>query len=118
MIRLAMVLLFWTGAAQAQDFQPVRDKAQFLDLIEGRNLRHGFYGIDLTITPQGQITGSALGWPVTGQWQWKDGWFCRDMDWSGTPIPYNCQLVEAKGEDVLRFTVDQGAGDSAQFRLR
>jgi hypothetical protein len=40
------------------------------------------------------------------------------MDWSGYEIPFNCQLVEALGDDRLRFTVDQGAGDSAEFRLR
>jgi hypothetical protein len=40
------------------------------------------------------------------------------MDWSGYPIPQNCQLVEAKGDEVIRFTVDRGAGDAASFRLR
>jgi hypothetical protein len=33
-------------------------------------------------------------------------------------IPYNCQLVEERGGEVMRFTVDRGTGDSASFRLR
>jgi hypothetical protein len=40
------------------------------------------------------------------------------MDWSGTEIPYNCQLVEVAGDSQIRFTVDQGAGDSATLNLR
>ena len=33
-------------------------------------------------------------------------------------IAYNCQLVEARDGEVMRFTVDRGKGDSASFRLR
>jgi len=40
------------------------------------------------------------------------------MDWDGTAIKYNCQLVELRGSDEMRFTVDRGAGRSARFRLR
>lgn len=104
-------------AAQASDYQPVRDKVDFLSLVQDRELRIGLYNLSLNLTPDGQIRGSALGWDITGSWQWQDGYFCREMDWSGMAIPFNCQLVEAQGER-LRFTVDKGAGDSATFRLR
>ncbi len=117
----ALVALLTTPvahAAPAQDFQPVREKAAFLDLVEGRELRLPLFRIRITLTTEGAITGSALGWPLKGNWRWQDGYFCRDIDWSGTEIPYNCQLVEARGTDEVRFTVDQGRGDSASFRLR
>jgi hypothetical protein len=52
-----------------------------------------------------------------GSWIWEDGHFCRDMDWSGTEIDYNCQLVEVSGNRI-RFTTDQGAGDDAVLRIR
>ncbi|HMS95297.1 MAG TPA: hypothetical protein PKA03_08770 [Tabrizicola sp.] len=71
-----------------------------------------------TVRPGGVIEGSALGWTITGTWDWRDGYFCREMDWSGTEITYNCQLVEARNGEAVRFTVDQGAGESATFRLR
>lgn len=105
-------------AVSAQDFVPVRDKAAFLALVDGKELRLGILGISVAINADGTISGSASGWDLTGDWTWDNGYFCREMDWSGTPIDYNCQLVEAQGTDVIRFTVDQGAGQAAEFNLR
>ncbi|MFO7921529.1 MAG: dihydrodipicolinate reductase [Nioella sp.] len=104
--------------ASAEGFQAVRDRDTFLDLVDGRDLRLGFFGVQLTVTADGQISGQALSSPVTGTWDWRDGYFCRDLDWSGYEIPFNCQLVEARDARQLRFTVDRGAGRSATFRVR
>jgi hypothetical protein len=111
---------FLVAAAPAlgNDFTPVRDETTFLSLVEGRELRLGRFGVRLTLSSDGQIKGRALGWDLTGNWDWQDGYFCRDMDWSGYAIPFNCQLVEAHGSDTLRFTVDRGTGNSASFKLR
>jgi len=116
---IATVLLMSAPVtAGASDFQPIKDKGAFLSLVENRELRIPLYNLSLTLLPDGQIKGRALGWDITGKWSWNDGYFCREMDWSGMLIDYNCQLVEAKGAERLRFTVDRGAGDSATFRLR
>ena len=104
--------------AEANDYAKIDDLNRFLSLVEGRELRLPLYGVRLRLAPDGTISGSALGWEITGSWRWEDGYFCREMDWSGTPIPMNCQLVEARGDSEVRFTVDRGAGDSASFRLR
>lgn len=118
-IALALILtLTAPGAASADDFVPIKEKDQFLDLIKDRKLRIGLYNLSLSVLPDGRIDGSAMGWDITGKWSWQDGYFCRQMDWSGMEISYNCQLVEAQGAEKLRFTVDQGKGDSATFRLR
>lgn len=112
----SLAMLFGLPAS-ADGFSPVREKSRFLSLIEGRELRLRLFNIRLSLSPDGGIKGSALGWGVTGTWNWKDGYFCRELDWSGTEIPFNCQLVEARGDRELRFTVDRGKGDSAAFRL-
>jgi hypothetical protein len=112
------VLLAAPVAAAANEFEPVKDRTDFLTLVKDRDLKIGLYNLSLNVLPDGQIKGSALGWDITGSWQWQDGYFCREMDWSGTPIAFNCQLVEAQGGEKMRFTVDRGAGDSATFRLR
>jgi hypothetical protein len=120
MRRLSLVLLMIAlpGLAAAEGFEPVREKARFLDLVKDRVLKIGLYSLSINVRPDGRIEGSAMGWAITGNWAWKDGYFCREMDWSGTEIAYNCQLVEVHGAEKVRFTVDQGKGDSAVFRLR
>jgi len=104
--------------AAAEGFSRISDRTDFVKTVSGKELRLGMLGISLQVEPDGEIKGSALGWDVTGTWEWQDGYFCREMDWSGYPIPKNCQLVEARGAEEIRFTVDKGAGDSASFTLR
>jgi len=99
----------------ADDFRVVDTADGFVSLISGRELRR--LGIRLTVSPQGEIEGRAFGAPVTGEWTWQGGYFCRDLFWNGDDLGYNCQLVQADG-DVLRFTSDQGAGMSADLTLR
>lgn len=117
-MRALLAFLLATSPAFANDYQPVMDKDAFLELVAGKELRNGLYDLSLFVTPDGQINGDALGWKITGTWSWKDGYFCREMDWEGYAIPYNCQLVETREGRIVRFTVDRGTGDSAQFRLR
>ncbi len=112
------VSLVTTLPAFAAEFVRVGDEPTFLRLMDGRELRIGVVGLALSVNPDGTIAGSAAGFAVTGNWTWQDGFFCREMNWGGTEIPYNCQLVEARGTDMMRFTVDQGAGDAAEFNLR
>lgn len=121
MLRYAFAIVFLTSLAtpvSAETYVPVRDKDAFVALIEGKELRNFLYGVRLNVMENGEIEGDAWGWDITGSWVWQDGYFCRDLAWGGDPIPYNCQLVEARDGARLRFTVDQGAGNSATFRLR
>ncbi len=115
---ITVVLVLFPMLAQANGFEAVRDKDAFLSLLKDKVLRMGIYNLTLNVRPDGKINGSALGWEISGNWSWKDGYFCRDMDWSGYPIEYNCQLVEVRENREMRFTEDRGAGDSASFRLR
>jgi len=117
MIRFVIFLLCFTPcAALAQGFAPITEKTDFLQRVADRGLRLGMFDLSITIKPDGAIQGTALGWQVTGDWVWKDGLFCRTMDWGGMEISYNCQLVEIDGQKV-RFTSDAGQGRAASFRL-
>jgi hypothetical protein len=118
MLPVLLLSVFSALPAAAESFQRIDDRDEFLGTIAGKELRLGLFGIALEVRPDGKIEGRAMGWDVTGNWDWKDGYFCREMDWSGYAIPMNCQLVEAKGNEEIRFTVDRGAGDSASFNLR
>ena len=115
---LSLIVASFAAPAVADSYVPVKDETTFKSLIAGKELRNFLYGVRLTVLDDGTIDGSAIGWDIEGTWSWQDGYFCRELSWGGDPIPYNCQLVEARGEERLRFTVDQGAGDSASFRLQ
>ena len=115
----AMFLSVLTAVpAAAAEFVPVTELPEFLAAIEGRELRIGLFGISLNVMPDGRIDGTATGQTVTGFWSWQDGFFCREMMWGSKEIPFNCQLVEIRDNAVIRFTVDKGTGDSADFNLR
>lgn len=114
----AALLALTALPALADGYSRISDRDAFLQTVAGKELRMGLLGISLKVEEDGAIRGSALGWDVTGRWEWQDGYFCREMDWSGYPIPMNCQLVEAREGAEIRFTVDRGAGDSASFNLR
>ena len=93
----------------------VGSKSEFVSLIEGKRLTRPL--VNLQVTPDGAISGTGAAWDVTGNWTWQDGFFCRDLEWGGDPLGYNCQLVTAQG-NTITFTSDRGAGRSAGFRLR
>lgn len=104
-------------AHAADDWARIEDREAFLQTLSGRSLHIGIFGLTLTVSPKGQIMGRALGYDVRGEWVWQDGYFCRSMTWGDEPIPYNCQMVQAAGNE-MRFTSDKGQGRSAEFRLR
>ncbi|MGB1234291.1 MAG: dihydrodipicolinate reductase [Planktomarina sp.] len=118
MRKSVLVALFAMMASPVFAYTAVKDEAQFRSLIEGKSLSIFLYGLSLNVQQNGTITGKAVGSPITGSWSWNDGYFCRDMKWGSREIEYNCQLVEYNGSNRMRFTTDQGAGDSADFRLK
>lgn len=97
------------------DFQPIRQESQFRDLVTGRELTR--LGIRLQVLPEGRIAGRGFGMSVGGQWEWRNGYFCRTLEFGQSGDPYNCQMVLRNG-DTLRFISDQGQGDQADLRLR
>lgn len=97
------------------DFQPVREEAMFRALVDGNELTR--FAIRLQVLPEGRIEGRGFGQKVSGMWEWRDGYFCRTLEWGSGGDPYNCQLVLRNGT-TLRFISDQGRGDQADLRLR
>ena len=110
-----LALMLAAGAALADGYARVDSRAQFLSLVEGRELSR--FGIALRVRPDGTIGGNGFGRDVTGSWAWEDGYFCRTLAWPGTDLPRDCQLVELSGS-TLRFTAERGRGDTAMLRIR
>lgn len=112
---ISVALSLAVAAPAAAEFSKVSDRDAFVRLISGKTLTRPF--VQLQVAPDGAINGMGARWEVTGNWRWQNGFFCRDLNWGGDDLGYNCQEVRAHGNRI-RFTSDQGAGDSADFRLR
>lgn len=105
----------WSLAPSGTQFQRIADKSTFVRIIQQGDLAR--FGIRLTVLPDGRITGNAFGRDVTGQWAWRDGYFCRNLFWGSREVGPNCQEVKVAG-NMVRFTSDRGSGDFADLRLR
>lgn len=103
------------GLSSSDNFQRVSDRSTFVDIVERGTLNR--FGISLKVEPDGRITGNAFGREVTGAWDWRDGYFCRDLNWGRKRLETNCQEVKISGSYV-RFTSDEGAGPFADLRLK
>lgn len=113
-IAMTAALIGFAAPAFA-DFAKIADETNFVNAVMGKTLTRPF--VKLEVSSSGQISGMGASWPVTGNWSWQNGFFCRDLDWGGTDLGYNCQEVRIN-DDRIRFTSDRGNGQSAVFRLR
>lgn len=110
----AFAASLWATPAAAE-FSKITSRDDFIRVISGKTLARPL--VRLQVSPEGAIEGRGAHWDVTGKWRWQNGYFCRDLNWGGDDLGYNCQEVRVNGNRI-RFTSDQGAGDSADFSLK
>ena len=113
--RVAIIIACLMATPAAAEFAKVSDGDQFKQIVTGKTLSHPLF--KLQVFPDGGITGNGLRRTVSGDWSWRDGYFCRDLTWGQKKLGYNCQEVGLKGTRI-RFTSDKGTGETAVFRLR
>ncbi|MCE0506051.1 MULTISPECIES: dihydrodipicolinate reductase [unclassified Roseivivax] len=109
----SLILALMLPAAAAAE--RVDTRAEFLSAVEGKRLVRPL--VNLQVLSNGGIAGNGAAWDVTGNWTWQDGFFCRDLNWGGDDLGYNCQLVELDANRIT-FTADRGAGRSEGFTLK
>ena len=71
-------------------------------------------GNHFVISEDGTFSGNWNGSGISGTWEFKDGYWCRDMPSSKTP--YDCQLWESDG-DKLRVTRNKGKGERFDYKV-
>jgi len=111
----AAVVSVFLAAPVAAEFAKINSESDFRKVVAGKTLTRPL--IKIQVTPEGRISGRGASWDVTGNWRWKDGYFCRDLEWGGDDLGYNCQEVRVHNRKI-RFTSDRGTGDFADFTLR
>lgn len=68
------------------------------------------------VQPDGTVTGEWNGQPVSGNWSWNDGYYCRSLRIGNTDTGSNCQLIEVEGNQI-RSTNDRGQGRNVTATL-
>lgn len=96
------------------DFSTVSTKSEFLQIVNGKNLK--FSGASIQLASNGTINGKAYGKTVSGTWQWKGNYFCRSIMWGSRDLGPNCEVVKIDG-NTLRFITDHGKGKRADMSL-
>ncbi len=56
----------------------VKSQDCFVQITSRRALTR--FGMNVDVSPGGQISGRAFGYPVTGAWQWSGSNFCRYLN--------------------------------------
>lgn len=109
------IVLGLAATAASAELRPVADRTQFVEIVAGKTLTRPL--VRIAVSPDGSLEGKGASWDITGNWSWQNGFFCRDINWGGDDLAYNCQEVRTDGSRI-RFTSDKGGGRSADFRLR
>lgn len=115
MLPVFAALTLAVATPAAAEFTKVASASAFTDLVNGKTLTRPL--VKIKVSPNGSISGRGASWDLTGNWTWKNGYFCRSLNWGGDDLGYNCQEVKASAGKI-RFTSDQGAGESADFSLK
>ncbi len=108
------IVLALAGPAAAEGFERIEQRDRFLAVIQDRDLSR--FGIRVKVTGGGDIVGRAFGQKVSGDWEWRQGYFCRSLFWGSRNLGDNCQKVEVRGGTV-RFTSDLGEGQFADLKI-
>ena len=117
MKQLINAILLSIVATSAAAQETLTEKPEFLKAVAGHTLEIRLLRVQLKVLDSGTITGKAFGRSVTGNWEWKGGFFCRSMTWGDRELADNCQQVSKDGTSLI-FTSDKGSGRSAKFALR
>ena len=111
----ASVLSSFPLISAAQTNEWIKEENRFINLIDGKKLKR--FLIELSVQTDGTITGIGAGTDVTGNWNWQDNYFCRNLSWGNRDLGSDCQKVELKDQKLF-FTSDQGRGATAGFSIR
>ena len=115
MLPVIAAFAFAVATPAAAEFTKVSSAEEFKNIVSSKTLTRPL--VKIKVSPNGSISGRGATWDLSGKWTWKNGYFCCSLEWGGDDLGYNCQEVKASGQKI-RFTSDQGSGDSADFSLR
>lgn len=113
LLALAALLSGCGGGTEAapgfgtRGFSAVNTSGELVDLVATRPMEFP-NGSEMTLAPDGTLSGEAGGQPLAGDWRFANGQLCRTMVVGGLPTPEVCNALEVSEESV-RFLDANGA---------
>lgn len=103
------------SAFPAAAWERLTTEEQFRASITDRTITTA-EGNSFTSHSDGRVTGTWGGQPMSGRWEWHQGFWCRNVRVGDTESGTDCQTVERRGNEV-RNTRNQGRGAPGVGRL-
>ncbi len=113
--RLMLSLVMFGFLAASVSAEEIESKTKFTDLIVGKKLVQGETWViihkDGTVEGKGPNGGS-----ISGTWEWKNRYYCREIVIVGEVTPHDCQVVSIE-DNTVTFTHKDGAGASVRWTI-
>ncbi len=75
------------------------------------------FGEYVIVHDDGTLSGYFSGKPLSGNWSWEDGYYCRTVSLGGKDLGHDCQIVELSG-NRLNFIRKKGkGGNSGPYKI-
>lgn len=94
-----------SGPVANREFAPVSSAGEFIDVVANKPITFP-NGSTMIAAPDGSLTGSAGGQPMSGTWSFDAGQFCREIVVDGVATPEVCNAMEVAEEGLRLLNPD------------
>ncbi len=115
LFQLTPVAVLFGLAVTQVSADEIDNKEKFSELVVGKKLVQENTWVrilkDGVVEGQGPKAGD-----ISGSWEWKGKYYCRDLVIDDVPLPHDCQAVSIEG-DTVTFTHKDGSGISVSWKI-
>lgn len=111
---VSWMALFGLAVTQASA-EEIESKNKFLELVADKKLTQGETWVKILKDGVVEGKGPEAG-KISGTWEWKGKYYCRDIVIDDVPLPHDCQAVSITGDSVT-FAHKDGSGISVSWTI-
>ena len=94
----------------------IETEQEFREIAVGKKLVYKI-GEYVIAHDDGTMSGYFGGKPLTGNWNWEDGYYCRTGKLGGKSLGEDCQIVELSGNRLTFFRKKGKGGKSGPYKI-
>lgn len=114
---LTLVVCFSIQQVSAADEKTrIETEQEFREIAVGKKLVYKI-GEYVIAHDDGTMSGYFGGKPLSGNWNWEDGYYCRTGKLGGKSLGQDCQIVELSGNKLTFIRKKGKGGDSGPYKI-